>query len=143
MVWDARAWLQRQRLPCAAGVGVPTAIAISPDGRFLMVGGDGCHAQVWDARRWEVLAVLVGHTAAVTACAFTDDAGAGWCVTCAADGGVCVWDVRTWALVHELPGRSGAASDGADCCAVLRVGGTAPPLVDPEPEVRTADLLGM
>lgn len=71
------------------------AVAVSPDGRFLLSGSLDETARVWDAETGECLAVLAGHGAVVPAVGFSPD---GSLIMTASNNGV----VRIWSLAQVL-----------------------------------------
>lgn len=74
------------------------AVAVSPDGRFLLSGSLDETARVWDAETGECLAILAGHGAIVPAVGFSPD---GSLIVTASDNGV----VRIWSLAQVLGKR--------------------------------------
>jgi WD40 repeat protein len=50
-----------------------TALALSPDGRRLVTGGDAGTIKVWDTATWRELVTMKDHAHAVRGLAFTPD----------------------------------------------------------------------
>ena len=138
-IWDAPTrntrWPQRKRAVLRGHVGNPavpgTAVAmgviiafnaiktfaISPDGTFIISGGDDGSVRVWDVprnRQWgsqKARAVLLGHTGVISCCAISPDGAyivsGGW------DARLNMWDMATGAR-GELRGHR----DRVTCCAI-------------------------
>jgi WD40 repeat protein len=58
----------------APGNGSLTAMDWSPDGKFIAAGGDGKQVFIFDATTGDVIDTLTGHTAELTAIAWSSDA---------------------------------------------------------------------
>ena len=87
------------------------AAALSPDERYLAVGGRlglgaGVRAiRVHDFRTGEVVALLKGHTDSVNELAFSEDGR--WLASASSDHTVKIWDSAGWKLVRTLTGHQG------------------------------------
>ena len=66
-----------------------TAIALSPDGQFLVSGGDDGILKIWDLASRELLATLSEHTSKICAIAFVPDSNT--FVSSSADQTIRVW----------------------------------------------------
>jgi WD40 repeat protein len=74
-------------IPAAA----TTCVRVSPNGRFLAVGGDDAVVRVIDVKSWTVLAQCAAHTDSVTAVSWSPDSKQ--VVTVGADCALCVWNI--------------------------------------------------
>jgi WD40 repeat protein len=70
------------------------AVAVSPDGKFLLTGAEDRTARLWDAGTGQERRVLEGHEGRVFAVAFSPDGRRA--ATASGDSTILVWD---------LPGR--------------------------------------
>jgi WD40 repeat protein len=81
--------------------------AFSPDGRFLVGGGDRVNTiRAWEVATGRLVAVLDGHTKPVECLAFTPDGGK--LASGSFDTSVRIWDVPSWKEVKVYRGHSGA-----------------------------------
>ena len=95
----------RSSLPAHAGA--ITDLAWSPDGVLLCVASEDGRASLWSTRSGAQRTVLVGHTAAVTGCAWVGERKV---VTCGDDGYVRWWNVDD---ADRYP-AAGLPGDGRD-----------------------------
>ena len=65
------------------------SVAASPDGRFLLAGGQDGVAYLWDVKSGDLLRRYRGHRGKVTAVLFTPDGQRA--VTGGEDGTICFW----------------------------------------------------
>ncbi|MBL8192088.1 MAG: serine/threonine protein kinase [Acidobacteria bacterium] len=81
-------------------------IALSPDGKMLVSGGNDKAAIVWDVTRRERLATLKFDQAKyVGAVAYSPDGK--WFATSSTDSKVTIWDAAQFSKIKELPGEEG------------------------------------
>ncbi|MFF3645352.1 NB-ARC domain-containing protein [Streptomyces sp. NPDC002564] len=84
------------------------ALAVAPDGAWLVTGcGDGT-ARIWDTDTGTCTATLSGHIRPVTAVAVAPDGT--WVATASADGTARIWDVETGTCTATLTGHSAPLS---------------------------------
>ena len=72
--------------------GSVNALALSPDGRFLVSGSEDVTLKIWDTATGNVLRTLSGHDQPVLAAAISPDGR--WIASGGADATVRVWNVR-------------------------------------------------
>ena len=85
-IWDTTTWRY-----CSAHVRMPvTALAIAPDGTWLVTGHDDGTVRTWDTASGQPCATLTAHTKRVTAMAIAPDGT--WLATGHDDGTVRTWD---------------------------------------------------
>ncbi|MBK8985382.1 MAG: AAA family ATPase [Chloroflexi bacterium] len=98
-----------------------TAVAFSPDGRFVVTGSSDTSARLWDAASGQPLFTLQDHQRAVNDVAFSPDGSR--LVSAGEDGRIVVWNVATGARVLSRSGDNGAiraiafSPDGAQLAA--------------------------
>src|SRR5262245_8199247 len=101
------------RPPGVANTGLPghaattSAVAFSPNGRYLASGDDDGEIVVRDALNWEVLRHLTGHVTQVTGLAWSPSSER--LASSSRDGTVRLWDFETGGGVGILRGHRGAA----------------------------------
>lgn len=83
------------------GLGLPSALAYSPDGAWLVVGLREGAVGVLDAQSGQIEGVLTGHTADVTDVAFSEDGGRLYTVS--ADGTVRAYSRPDGTFIETLP----------------------------------------
>jgi WD40 repeat protein len=87
----------------AAHSDVVRAVAIAPDGKWLVTGSADRTARIWDAATGQERATLT-HPGEVHEVAVAPDGG--WLATETGDGTIRIWDVVTWQTLVTLPGSS-------------------------------------
>ena len=94
--------------PPASGYSSLTAVAFSPNSRWILTGSEDGGVKIWDGQAGKIALLLKGVSSPVHAVAFSPDAklvAAG-----SDDGGVRVWDAASGQLVHHLPGHVAAVT---------------------------------
>ena len=81
------------------------AVAVAPDGRWLVSSGSDGTVRIWDVATGEQRAVLAGHSGPVRAVAVAPDGQ--WLVSGGSDRTVRIWDVATGEQRAVLAGHSG------------------------------------
>ncbi|MGD2104599.1 MAG: DUF4062 domain-containing protein, partial [Anaerolineae bacterium] len=84
------------------------SLAVTPDGRLAVIGGDDAALTVWDLQRREILVRLSGHTDAVRDVALTDDGQLA--VSASADEMIKVWDLPRATELRTLTGHGHAVN---------------------------------
>ncbi|HUG92406.1 MAG TPA: WD40 repeat domain-containing protein [Planctomycetaceae bacterium] len=106
-VWDAGTGTELVRLD---HTGRNAAVAVSPDGRWILTGSDRgaangeWKAKLWDAATGRLVRELAGHRHDVTAVAFSSDSRLA--ATGDAAGRACLWDARSGTKLREFSGHS-------------------------------------
>ncbi|HET6833875.1 MAG TPA: BTAD domain-containing putative transcriptional regulator [Acidimicrobiales bacterium] len=98
-------------------------LALSPDGRTLVVTRSGAGPGLFDTRTGRLTAELVGHDGPVFAATFSPDGSL--VATVSDDRTAAVWDATTGEQLHLLEGHAGevtAASFGADGATLYTLG---------------------
>jgi WD40 repeat protein len=80
------------------------AVAVSPDGRFIVSGSDDKTVKVWHTASGRLLRSLEGHTDSVTAVAVSPDGR--FIVSGSDDKTVKVWDAASGRLLRSLEGHT-------------------------------------
>ena len=83
-------------------------MAFSPDGRWLVAGGEGSTVKIWEVQTGRELKTLHGHTGDVCAVAFSSDGR--WLATAGEVTTVRIWDAASWKPRHTLRGHRGLVS---------------------------------
>jgi WD40 repeat protein len=114
-VWDWRAGKTVRTIRGALGRGDEGkifAMALSPDGRWLAVGGwfPGSHEEsdairLFDFATGKLVALLKGHTNVVNSLAFSPDSKQ--LISGSSDDSAIIWDVEVRKPLHRLPGHTG------------------------------------
>ena len=112
-VWDLRAGKTVRTIRGRSGLGPEGkiyAMALSPDGRWLAVGGwmtrffeYRSHIRLYDFASGEMKALLVGHSQVVNSLAFSPDSKK--LISGGPDNIAIVWDIETQTLLHRLEGH--------------------------------------
>jgi WD40 repeat protein len=126
-VWDWRTGKTVRIIRGQAGFGqngVINAIALSPDGKWLAVGGGFkaagdvvTHIRIYDFASGELKALLKGHKAPVLALSFSPNSSL--LISGSFDNSAIIWDVENAQMLHRLEGHDaeiynvGFAPDGA------------------------------
>ncbi|MFP4322426.1 MAG: protein kinase domain-containing protein [Anaerolineales bacterium] len=98
VVWDTQTGDQLQIFE--GHTATVTAVALSPDERLVISGGDDRQLIVWDALTGERLYTLTGHTAAITDVVFADDASAFYSTSF--DGSLRRWELPTTNFAEDI-----------------------------------------
>ncbi|MDT3438727.1 P-loop NTPase fold protein [Pseudofrankia sp. BMG5.37] len=92
------------RPPFWGHAGAVAALAVTPDGRQIITGGDDGAVRLWDRESGAVQGVLTGHTGQVLAVAVTPDGQQ--IITGGGDGVVRLWDRESGAEQGVLTGHT-------------------------------------
>lgn len=79
-------------------------VAISPDGQFLVSGGDDLIVKVWNIHEGEELYTLIGHSASVTSVAISPDGET--LASGSVDKTIKLWNLKTGQEIKTLSGHS-------------------------------------
>jgi WD40 repeat protein len=105
-LWDASGHVSGPLSTLTGHTGFVRAVAISPDGRRALSGGDDHVLRLWDLLTARLVASLPGHTAAVRAIAFLPD---GSQALSAGDDKVArLWDLAAGRELHAYKGDGAA-----------------------------------
>jgi WD40 repeat protein/serine/threonine protein kinase len=82
-------------------------LALSPDGRRLVAGGEKNTVKIWDVETEQEPLSLEGHSGDVGATAFSPDPEGRWVASAGEDSTVKIWDSRSGQLKHNFRGHTG------------------------------------
>src|ERR1017187_1959838 len=88
------------------GVDSFTSVAFSPDGRFVLTGGEEPRARLWDAATGMQIRLFEGHTGPVNSVAFSPDGHT--VLTGSRDKTARLWDVATGQQIRSFEGNRDA-----------------------------------
>jgi len=77
-----------------------TAVAYSPDGRYIVTGSEDKTARLWDVRKGEEVRIFKGHTDYVTSVNFSSDGR--YLVTGSLDKTTKIWDLKMVGAVYTF-----------------------------------------
>ncbi len=89
----------------AGHTGPVTAVAFSPDGRYLLSGGQDSTLRLWDLESEEEVRRFDGHAGGVTALEFSDDGV--YAASGAQDGALIIWEVGSGDLLRQIQAHAG------------------------------------
>ena len=99
ILWNLETGACMRILRCSTG-GL-ACLQPSPDGHFILTGGNGKHIRLWEVRTGRLVRNFTGHTKLVRSLCF-DDAN-GRIVSAGYDETVKVWDIESGRLALDLP----------------------------------------
>ena len=85
-----------------------TSVAVSPDGRYILAGGQDNVARIWEFANGKLVHRLVGHTGMVNDVAFSPDGKLA--LTASDDFTLRLWDVATGVQIRSMDDASLAAT---------------------------------
>jgi WD40 repeat protein/serine/threonine protein kinase len=109
--WDPTrlAQMRKPEFECQArSPGVYLNLTFSPDGRWLVTGGEEYTVKIWNVQTGRDQETLRGHNGDVLAVAFSPDGR--WLATAGEDTTVRIWDATSWKPRHTLRGHGGLVS---------------------------------
>jgi WD40 repeat protein len=116
VLWDTKTWQELRRLHGHTRV---TALAFSPDGRWLASGGTDNTVTVRDSTSLELWATLTGHAQQVTRLAWSSDSSA--LVTAGGDHALTLWPLDVNQAIRNLCQRlKGEDRSVTRVCATTR-----------------------
>jgi WD40 repeat protein/serine/threonine protein kinase len=105
LVWDLATGTQLHRLD---QTGANSALAVSPDGQWVVTGSDGNEVKIWNSATGELIDMLLGHEAPITAARFSSDGV--WLATGDNRGDGRLWKFdpqkQEWYFTNWLDGHS-------------------------------------
>ena len=105
-LWDASGHVSTPLATLAGNTGFVRAVAISPDGRRALSGGDDRVLRLWDLPTARLLASLPGHTSTVRAVAFLPDGHRA--LSTGDDKVIRLWDLAAGRELHAFTGHDAA-----------------------------------
>lgn len=102
-IWNAESGEQRQSIPQGEPL---TSLAISPDGRYLLLGTARAHLRLWDLQGSRASLNLEGNSDYVESVAFSPEGDRA--VAGCNDKTARIWNLRSGRLLHALRGHTGA-----------------------------------
>ncbi|MBX3084475.1 MAG: TIR domain-containing protein [Anaerolineae bacterium] len=114
--WDVRTGKEHWRKESESAANIYLCLALSPDGRFAAMGGNGQTLQLWDLSTGQRIANMLGHSGSIVSVAFSPDgktvATASWDTT------VRLWQVTSYNeltrydTIGYVPASSMVTADG-------------------------------
>src|SRR5439155_10440236 len=95
-----------------------TALRFSPDGRWLLAGGDDMRVRLWEVATAQRLRDFDGHERTVRNVAFAPDGKTAF--SCAGDGLAFTWNLRPGAIHKQSPAKLWDALVADDAGAAYR-----------------------
>lgn len=89
--------------------GEPTAVVISPDGRFIASGATDNSIRIWDSKTGALLQTLVWHLGPISVLAFTQDSAK--LVSGSKDNSLAIWRIKDGIRLRELWGHIDEIND--------------------------------
>jgi WD40 repeat protein/class 3 adenylate cyclase/two-component SAPR family response regulator len=86
-----------------SGIGEMTSVDLSPDGKYILAGGDSI-MHLWDAQTGEELRQFIGHTGGIYTAIFSPDGR--YIATASPDNTARLWDVQTGQEIRRFTGHA-------------------------------------